>query len=1012
MAGDAARGGYIRAAALSLEMTHPDAALARCGEGTSRAAVTGELQPRTDRLVTVLEETSSVLGRGPDLDLSAAAMGKGSSDVTAIAAGWMPIPARKGRRTVAAGAPSKLLVETRGMWRIALLANISNVGLVQVGEDDLPGFGGGSGGGGDEETDIVEGADGWVTGRRSAGVRDAFKTETKDADIHAVLSSGDEVTTKLGHHGMHKGGKAKTGSSTAAAFQVAHVDHAKVAIKVSHQDTVAVLDVDHLLAKAEKAAARKAMHKVRRGEEKETFAAAAKAAERRGGDGDVSSEAEAAAQQARMHEAAVEARAVAAAKAEAAVDAKATAAAAVATAKAAEAAEAEAEEDVRAAEAIAARDAKKDATRKGPTMRTPTAAATKEAMKSGRGVDPKKLSMSVDSAYKVLAAAQAKDEARTEDEAEDEEGTSGSSVDAAGDSSKPVHRTRMADASTAGAKGSRLLHKVASDPAPATDDDDAVAALGAANGGAGPALRTIVDEHGHIVTVHDDDGGGSAGVRSATDVATSMSYPSGTAPANVDAEDAFPIVDSDLDEGLNHLSAPLGDSEKVVAVRRAPTNAEFDAEIDAVATSASMELGQAMESVPFARLGAAAPELTQAKMRQRAGKHHAAKTGKPSKDNTSTEDDDEISKAVTKATDGGIAADGATAPATPSLSEYGSSVGSNFDWLRKKEEVPTAQERSDAADAIHRELVAKVELEMSKHGAVNSNADDATDAKEAADADEEAQDKASVAVIANEGMTEEKDARTTNATAPADGEQEASAAAAAGAASASDKEAVGDAIDKMIAEEQGAEKRDKKVAAAAAAAAAAVSEGNIKGELGLVDARFVKNSGLHAAASTAATPGSMFSFSNALSTSGAKDAKIEEEALVEVKSLRWREPALGSLRERPGDRYSTEAGSGLPPRSALKPALTVLGIAALVATLGIAAMRSVADAVSGAFGATHARRGTGAERIPLVVEEGDFGTAPPRTPAEPVGEATWQKAAAARWQNHFGDSYNGLEVNV
>lgn len=96
----------------------------------------------------------------------------------------------------------------------------------------------------------------------------------------------------------------------------------------------------------------------------------------------------------------------------------------------------------------------------------------------------------------------------------------------------------------------------------------------------------------------------------------------------------------------------------------------------------------------------------------------------------------------------------------------------------------------------------------------------------------------------------------------------------------------------------------------------------------------------------------------------------------------------------------------------MKPALTVLGIAALVATLGIAAMRSVADAVSGAFGATHARRGTGAERIPLVVEEGDFGTAPPRTPAEPVGEATWQKAAAARWQNHFGDSYNGLEVNV
>ena len=29
----------------------------------------------------------------------------------------------------------------------------------------------------------MEGSDGWATGRRAAGVRDRFKTETKDADM-------------------------------------------------------------------------------------------------------------------------------------------------------------------------------------------------------------------------------------------------------------------------------------------------------------------------------------------------------------------------------------------------------------------------------------------------------------------------------------------------------------------------------------------------------------------------------------------------------------------------------------------------------------------------------------------------------------------------------------------------------------------------------------------------------------------------------------------------------------
>lgn len=102
-----------------------------------------------------------------------------------------------------------------------------------------------------------------------------------------------------------------------------------------------------------------------------------------------------------------------------------------------------------------------------------------------------------------------------------------------------------------------------------------------------------------------------------------------------------------------------------------------------------------------------------------------------------------------------------------------------------------------------------------------------------------------------------------------------------------------------------------------------------------------------------------------------------------------------------------------PLGSTLKPVLSILGAAALVAVLGVAAVRQMAGAVAGVTSAVAARRGTGAERIPLVAEKGlrEGGVTPPAPPAEPAGEATWQRGAAARWQHHFGDSH-GMDDHV
>ena len=156
-----ARGGHIRAAALGLELHNP-MALHGCGDGRPTPAVTGELQPKNDRLVTVLVESESSAGAGAGAGAGAdagagskagsgatAAVGKsvagtggggggisalltallgksvskaggmGSDEATldahAEAAGWVPDMFRGSRQHVKRSA---VLVESRRMWTI------------------------------------------------------------------------------------------------------------------------------------------------------------------------------------------------------------------------------------------------------------------------------------------------------------------------------------------------------------------------------------------------------------------------------------------------------------------------------------------------------------------------------------------------------------------------------------------------------------------------------------------------------------------------------------------------------------------------------------------------------------------------------------------------------------------------------------------------------------------------------------------------------------------------------
>ena len=80
-------------------------------------------------------------------ELFAAMLGTRSvvGDAKAIRAGWVPV-ARRGAKgadeenTFVGDLGSGLLVESRGMWELHLLADVPDVGLLELQADDLPEF--------------------------------------------------------------------------------------------------------------------------------------------------------------------------------------------------------------------------------------------------------------------------------------------------------------------------------------------------------------------------------------------------------------------------------------------------------------------------------------------------------------------------------------------------------------------------------------------------------------------------------------------------------------------------------------------------------------------------------------------------------------------------------------------------------------------------------------------------------------------------------------------------------
>ena len=85
---------------------------------------------------------------------------------------------------------------------------------------------------------------------------------------------------------------------------------------------------------------------------------------------------------------------------------------------------------------------------------------------------------------------------------------------------------------------------------------------------------------------------------------------------------------------------------------------------------------------------------------------------------------------------------------------------------------------------------------------------------------------------------------------------------------------------------------------------------------------------------------------------------------------------------------------------------SALGAAVVMAALAAFGMRRATRTVV---------RGTTAERLPLVfATRGGAGLAG-ATPVAPLDEGAeteegaWQKAAAARWQHHLGDPYDGID---
>ena len=219
-----AGGGRIRAAAVGLRVAD-GAALEGCGEGTPSPAVTGELQPRNDKLVTALQESAAAVGKkkkrgkGEKRDdvydeLFAAMLGTRSvvGDASAIRAGWVP-EARRGALSAAdedelgfvGDLGSGLLVESRGMWELHLLADVPDVGLLELQADDLPEFQfQGRAAAAEEKPREAErdprdpkhlfskDAEGWALEAGRGGRRPAFRTET------------EAVVARAGANGRHQ----------------------------------------------------------------------------------------------------------------------------------------------------------------------------------------------------------------------------------------------------------------------------------------------------------------------------------------------------------------------------------------------------------------------------------------------------------------------------------------------------------------------------------------------------------------------------------------------------------------------------------------------------------------------------------------------------------------------------------------------------------------------------------------------------------------------------------------
>ena len=218
-----AGGGRIRAAAVGLRVADPSAALEGCGEGAPSPAVTGELQPRNDKLVTALQESTAAVGKkkgkgneGDAYDeLFAAMLGTRSvvGDASAIRAGWVP-EARRGAGTAdgenafAGDLGSGLLVESREMWELHLLADVPDMGLLELQADDLPEFQfqGRGETADDPRPDPREAPDadagGWARDARRGGGRAAFRTETE-----AVVARAGEK------EGAREGGTPKRGAA-------------------------------------------------------------------------------------------------------------------------------------------------------------------------------------------------------------------------------------------------------------------------------------------------------------------------------------------------------------------------------------------------------------------------------------------------------------------------------------------------------------------------------------------------------------------------------------------------------------------------------------------------------------------------------------------------------------------------------------------------------------------------------------------------------------------------------